>query len=81
MLVTSPEDILGIKHKTISKKLPQTLNTIEKKIFESLLQESSSVDELSAQLGISVVEVSNTTSMMQLKGLITEAAGKYYANQ
>lgn len=75
-LVTSAADILGKKVK--QPGLPFELTGQEKKIFQALLAEPSTVDELSAATGVNVVELGKTLSLMSLKGVVTESAGKFY---
>jgi DNA processing protein len=81
-LVTSPDDILGRKSEGQKTKDPdKNLTGDEAKIYEALSQGELSIDELSVHIGIGVVSLMGTLSIMSLKGLITEVTGKYYANQ
>ena len=75
-LVTSAADILG--KKITQSALPFELKPLEKKIYQALLIESSTVDELVVAVGANVVELGKTLSLMSLKGAVTESAGKFY---
>jgi len=75
-LVTSAADILGKKIK--QPGLPFELDRLENKIYQALLAEPSTIDELSATTGINIVELAKTLSLMSLKGVVTESAGKFY---
>ncbi|KKS77318.1 MAG: protecting protein DprA protein [Candidatus Woesebacteria bacterium GW2011_GWB1_43_14] len=76
-LVVNAADILGTP--TNKKELSDmVLNPLEEKIYKSLKREPLSVDELAVDTGEALVEIAKATSLMSLKGLITEAAGKYY---
>lgn len=81
-LVTGTGDILGTK--TITNHQSQVtnhnLNKLGREIYETLELESLNLDEISAQVGESIVEVGKEISMMAIKGLITESGGKYYTN-
>jgi len=77
-IVTGPEDILGYRVKGIGNSKKQGLDGIEKQVWEALGREGMSVDELAAYLGKSVVELSQTLTMMAIKGMLTESGGKYF---
>lgn len=82
-LVTNSSDILGkLKKKKarITAEPSPDLNKTEQQIWDKLNSEPCSIDELSAALGISVVELSQIITQMSLKGVIAESAGKYYLN-
>ncbi len=78
-LVTGPGDILGVKSERLKKSTKPELSGDEAKIYESLSKGELSIDELSIDTGINVVALSSILSMMSLKGLVQEIAGKYYA--
>ncbi len=92
IMVTEPGDILGKSVQRISKAWPissvadrgnQTvvnLNGLESKIYKALEIEPLDIDEITAKIGGSVVEIGSTLSVMGLKGIITESEGKYYLN-
>jgi len=51
---------------------------IEIRIMEELSKEPLETDDLSRKLGIDIVILSQTLSLMSLKGLVEEKSGKYY---
>ena len=51
---------------------------IESRIMEELSKEPLETDDLSRKLGIDIVILSQTLSLMSLKGLVEEKSGKYY---
>ena len=74
-------DILGNNVKraeSSSKQIPKTLSEIELKIYSSLQNEALEIDEIAQKLGLSVVEVGTTLSIMGIKGLVVESGGKYF---
>lgn len=80
-LVASVVDILGKKAKTQTAsqlKIPDSLSPQEIQVWKCLSREAMSVDELAQFLEIPVVELSTTVSMLALRGVIAENAGKYY---
>jgi DNA processing protein len=78
-MVTDASDIIGHKREESSKSI--NLNSLESKILDSLKREGLSVDELAVFTGKSVIEVSSVLSLMSLKGIITEAGGKFYISK
>ena len=78
IFVTMAEDILGLKPKAKSRKQHPELSLLENKIFEALKTEPLNADEIATQIDESVVEVGTTLSIMGLKGLVIESAGKFY---
>lgn len=76
-LVTDPKDILGARVKGLGASKKTNLVGLEGQIFELLKREEMTPDEISASLGKSVVEVSQTLSVMSLRGLILEVGGKF----
>lgn len=83
MLVTGPEDILGIKNLKFKITNLEELELVglEKKIYQALTLEPLNVDEIAAAIGENVVEVGKTLSLMSLRGLIIESSGKFYIRQ
>src|SRR3989344_5667250 len=78
-LVTDPEDILKIKKKMNKKdKSIIDLTGIEKDIYEVLRREELTMDEIAIKLDKDMVEVSTAVSIMALRGVISEAGGKYF---
>lgn len=79
--VTEPGDIVSGKRIAVSEKSKPEMSSLEEKIFQALQNESLNADEISAQIGESVIEVGTTLSMMSLKGLIIESGGKFYLSK
>lgn len=79
-MVTSPEDIIGLTLKTVNKgKNKKTgLSDLEQRIYKCLKNEELNVDEISVATGTKVIEVSTALSMMSLKGIVSEAGGRYF---
>ena len=88
-MVCDPIDILGNPPTVASLQsrragragIPDNLNKLEEKIWEELEIEALSTDEISAQIGKSVVEVMTTLTMMSMKGILTESGGKWYLSK
>lgn len=88
LLATSAQDIL--KYYNISLvnlrnvgsyvKSNLVLSKDEQEIIEQLKREPMEVDVLARTLGVSVVKIGTTLSLMQLKGFINQESGKYYVN-
>ncbi|MEK7112931.1 MAG: DNA-processing protein DprA [Patescibacteria group bacterium] len=78
IFVTRAEDILGLKPKAESQNQHPELSLLENKIFKVLKTEPLNADEIAAQIDESVVKVGTTLSIMGLKGLVIESAGKFY---
>lgn len=57
------------------------LTGVEALIVKELSVESLEIDVLSRRLEISAAELGTTISLMELRGILTAAAGKYYVNQ
>jgi len=79
IMVTEPTDILGGKSQAKEKSMAIDVSHDERQVYELLRTEALSVDELSAALGKSVITVGEVVSLMALRGIVAEAAGKYYA--
>lgn len=75
-MVTTAADILKIAKKT-DKEEDESLGGLEKKIYELLSNESKSIDELSMSLEINIGEISETISLMCIKGILVEELGRY----
>jgi len=56
------------------------LSQLEQRIIQKLQQEPMEIDLLSRLLEISSAKIGTTMSLMQLKGLIFIANGKYYVS-
>lgn len=79
-MVLFPQDIFGKKIETPTLFSSQDLSPLEKKIFQALETEPLTPDEIGKITNQSIIEVNKTLSLMSLKGLISEYAGKYYLN-
>lgn len=82
-IVTNADDILavyGLRQAECCKNIFSGLNKLERSIVERLVQEPREIDALSRLLNISAAELGATISLMQLRGIIGEEEGKYYAN-
>lgn len=78
-MVLAPEDILGKRRIASSNKaLPAGLGLIEQKIITALSAEALTVDEIARVAGQGIAETGQTLTLMSLRGLISEANGKYY---
>jgi len=77
-MVSTPEEILGKKIETPSFFSLQELSPLEQKIYQALETEPLTADEIAKTVGQNIVEVGKTLSLLSLKGLISEFAGKYY---
>ena len=83
VMVTSAKDILdyyGLDNSVLSVDSRQSLNLskLEESIIVKLQQEPVSIDDLSRLLDISVSKIGTILSLMQLKGVLFEEAGKYH---
>ncbi len=81
-LVVAPEDIvreLGIKPSELnmSKKTFKNLSLEEKKIIELIENEALNFDEILKDLNIDSSKLATILSMMEIKGLIKNAGGKF----
>lgn len=77
------KDILGngVQRTANSKNIsPDGLNKVEQEIYKLLENDPMEIDEIGQKLGISIIEIGSTLSLMGIKGLITESGGKYYLN-
>ena len=86
-LVQSASDILafyemkpGLTHIGSNSKGELEANPLEKKILETLQRESLEVDLLARTLEVSVSELGQFLSLMELQGSISQEGGKYYVN-
>ncbi len=84
-MVTCAEDILayyGLEKKGRSKDeaFSPILDKLEEKILEKLKEEPAEIDLLSRLCNASSSKVSTKLSLMQLRGLVSQEAGKYYVS-
>lgn len=88
-MVTSVNDILKIKNKKVKKtaslrgqvKNQIFANKTEEQVYKILENDSLEIDEIVNKLGINIVEVGQTLSLMSIKGILTESGGKYYVSR
>lgn len=83
MMAVGIVNILGYSVQRVvnsSKQIPNELNYIEQKIYKLLQLEPLEIDEIAFKLGVGVVEIGTTLSLMTIKGLVTESGGKYFVN-
>lgn len=79
-IATSATDIAKLQ---ITNDKSQSLNSIElpkheEQIYKLLQLEPLEIDEIAVKLGISVVEIGTTLSIMGIKGFVIESGGKYF---
>ncbi|MCF7879073.1 MAG: DNA-processing protein DprA [Candidatus Omnitrophica bacterium] len=84
-MVTSADDILNYynlesKRESEINSLSLNLDSGEKEIIEKLKQEPMDIDFLSRQLNKTSSQVGTKLSLMHLKGLVNQEAGKYYVD-
>ena len=76
-MAVTPSDILGKDSKVEQIKLPE-LSGLEAEIYAILQRENLTIDEISAGLKKDIVDVTTALTMMGLKGIVTDAGGKFY---
>lgn len=79
-IVTKPEDIIGVSQKPDVKTQERmnNLNSIEKKIYFLLKNDEMTIDEIAVKLRENAAVVSAMVSMLSLRGLVSEAGGRYF---
>ncbi len=77
-IAVKSSDIINIEHKSTQDRSIQGMSRLEAKIYQTLLRENFTLDELAIVLGEDIVKVSTEISMMSLKGVIYEVSGKIY---
>jgi len=77
-MVLTADDILGqrVENKLLFEGVQ--LTSLEQKIKDCLERESLSGDELAMALQKTIVEINQALTMMSLKGVVNEAAGKFF---
>ena len=85
--VTEANDILSFYKVLINQKKQncgmsdiQQTGGLEQKIMGFLRREPMEADAVARELGISVVQIGTTLSLMQLRGIINQENGKYFIN-
>ncbi len=82
-LVTNPEDVLiefgYVENKSGKKKINIIFGSSqEENVYNLLIKKGSlTADELALEQGISISEISNILTMMELKGMLTAVESKY----
>jgi DNA processing protein len=79
-MVLGAEDILGKKMEKLTLFSTANLTPLEKKIVQLLEAEPLTADEIGVKTEQKAIEVNQTLSLLSLKGLILEFAGKYCLN-
>lgn len=77
-MVLQPEDLLGQKATKVSLFANLEISQLEKKILSQLENESLTTDQLAKLTNQNIISLSQTLSMMSLKGLLSESSGKYF---
>lgn len=78
-MVTDPADIFNdLKAKTSAVKKKLELNSLELEIYSLLKNEEMTIDEIGIKIDRNTTEISATVSILALKGIISEAGGKYF---
>lgn len=79
-MVTEPSDVIAqiVKHTKKKNNIPADLNDTERKIYLLLQREEMSIDEITVTIQEEMVTVSAILSMMALKGIVSEAGGRYF---
>ena len=73
--------VLVSESKIASSQAPRNDdNTLEQKIINYLKSESMGIDSLARTLNVPASKLGTTLSLMQLKGIVNQEAGKYYVN-
>lgn len=76
-MITTPQDITGKFVQATQKIIPEILDPIEQKIYQALEINELSVDELAQVTKKDVITLGTMLSLMCLKGIVKEEAGKY----
>jgi DNA processing protein len=79
-MAITPQDILGTSIKVEQSVLPD-LNPLETKIYEILARESLSIDEISRSIGENIIDITQTLTMMGLRGIVNEVGGKFFLSK
>lgn len=77
-LITTPEDLLrelGFEIENKQMKLPE-MSELEQKIYEIVLIEPKTKDEIANSLNLSISELNSLISLMEIKGIIKETMGE-----
>lgn len=78
-----PEDLLEVLEWARAVQYPERRSPVpddglERTLFEKLGPDAKHIDELSAETGIPIAEVTAALTMMELKGLVEQAGGMNY---
>lgn len=77
-MVLSTADIIKIEHKTEVGKAVPALTGLEAKIYQSILSQNLTLDELCMEVGKDISEVSTCVTMLSVQGYLEEIGGKLY---
>ena len=80
-----PEDILDVLEWARAVQYPERVRPVpedglERTLFDKLGREARHIDELSAETGISISEISAALTVMELKGLVEQIGGMNYVS-
>lgn len=76
-MVLNSNDIVKSEHKNINNDTLSEMNNLEAKIYQTLMRENFTLDELSIILNEDINKISAELSLMSLKGIIYELSGKF----
>ena len=77
-MVLNTEDIINIEHRSDRIDFKPYLDGIDAKIYQSILKENLTLDELSFELNENISAVSIAVNLLIVKGLLEEIGGKFY---
>ena len=80
-LAISPEDVLDALHvqREVVEKQPVQLDLVESSIIDALHDGEKHFEELLAETGLNVADLTNVLFNLEIEGLIEKTAGNYYA--
>lgn len=80
-LAISPEDVLDALHiqREAVKKEPVQISIVESRILDSLHDGERHFEELLADTGLNVADLTNVLFNLEIDGLIVKTAGNYYS--
>ncbi len=79
-LAISPEDVLDALHvqRDVVKKEPVQLDIVESQIVDALHDGEKHFEELLADTGLNVADLTNVLFNLEIDGIVTKSAGNYY---
>ena len=80
-LAISPEDVLDALHvqREVVEKQPVQLDLVESSIIDALHDGEKHFEELLAETGLNVADLTNVLFNLEIEGLIEKTAGNFYA--